>query len=199
MKIEKLKIENWYHGFTLIELITAIAIFSIIIVITSGVYSRFVSNQRRDIAYQQLQEDTRLSLEMFNREARTGYGSTYDTYSDNNSSVFSFRNQNRSCVYYRTNPDQDNHPFQRAEVNADPASFCSDAYAEIDSWQTMTDDTTVFDEVTFKPHPAVVTGNRLTNQGLVTILFTVHSAGQSQSALHLQNTVASRQVNPFRP
>src|SRR3989344_5353947 len=86
-----------WTGFTLIEMLVAISIFSIVLLIMLGIFSRFVTTQRRGIGEFRLQEDLRLAIELFNREARTSYGSTLV----HDGPAVLFRNQNGHCVTCR--------------------------------------------------------------------------------------------------
>ena len=107
------------RGFTLIELIVAAGIFSVFIIVIVGLFGQFVFTQRRDVAEQDLLEDLRLSLETFNREARTAYGDTFLSARPDGTSVI-FRNQNGACVNYRL---QDRR-LERAEGGS-PSGQCT--------------------------------------------------------------------------
>ncbi len=60
-------------GFTLIEVLVAIAIFSIVVMIAAGAFTRALQTQREVAALISAQSNGSLTLEQMSREVRTGY------------------------------------------------------------------------------------------------------------------------------
>lgn len=176
-------------GFTLIEIVVAISIFSVILLILVGIFSRFITIQRHEIAEFRLQEDLRLSFELFNREARLAYGSTFASHSN----AVLFRNQTGACVTYRFAGQK----FQRAEDDSVDRGACP-VIVDNQLFQTLHSTQTIFEAMRFTVVPALVSGDgtKLESQGVVTISATARSRGSSKK-VPLQNSVSSRQVIPF--
>lgn len=69
--ISKFKIaENKNGGFTFIETIVAVAIFSLVVVMVVGIFISIIQAQRKGLASQKVQENARYVLEMMAREIR---------------------------------------------------------------------------------------------------------------------------------
>ena len=186
------KTKNWRRqaGFTLIEVLVAVALFSITLLIVIGVYGQFTDTQRREIGEQQLQEDMRVVFEQFNREARTAFGTTFPD-GDTGSTV-RFRNQNGLCVQYAL-LDQ---AVVRTEATASEAAVsCNDpGLYPVAAQRPLTDSEVVIEAVRFLSLPAQVDGDdQLQSQGLISMLVTARPAGVGRE-LRLQSSVASQQV-----
>lgn len=190
-------------GFTLIELLTAMAIFSILIILISGAFARFVLNQRREIAEQELQEDVRFGMEIFNREARTGYGNTYRSGLDEPGTTITFRNQSLNCVQYRFtevptgNTDNPRGLIERAEIFEGAGGECDGA--DYPNPEPLTGNETDIESLAFVPQLAEEGEDGLTRQGFITVIARVGSRNPSVAPLDFQSTVTSRQVTPFNP
>lgn len=177
-------------GFTLIEIVVAVGIFSVLVVIIVGIFSRFIFVQRRDIAEQKLQEDLRFSLELFNREARTAYGTTF---SASGSQIY-FANQDKRCVTYRWQGQS----LLRAESD-DPGPACDAAAypAPGTSFEPVVSSDVTITDLVFTAHPAAAPAGQLTNQAFITISLEAQARHKADKAVALQSTVASRQLVPF--
>lgn len=64
------KNKNNKRGLTLVELIIAIGLFSLVITIAVGLFTRAISSQRRGIAIQNAQDNGRYLLGMMSKEIR---------------------------------------------------------------------------------------------------------------------------------
>lgn len=197
MKTIMKKQERGTAGFTLIELLIAIGIFAIFITIITGIFTNFMQVQRHAIAQGQLISDITSSLESFIKEARTGYGSTYNS----NGSNIAFVNQNGNCVAYRSKEiaaDKRNE-FQRAErlgaENCTPESFAAEEYR----FTPITSNVTSITVLTFAPTIALDGNNDgiLDNQGVIKITLTATSKKDGIPPITIQNSVTSRQMEPY--
>ena len=72
--------QNSLTGFTLIEAITSTFIFSILIIVISGIFALFINFQRKAFNIQQVVENTNYILESMAKEIRmaTGFVNTFD-------------------------------------------------------------------------------------------------------------------------
>ncbi|MEX1997888.1 MAG: type II secretion system protein [Candidatus Andersenbacteria bacterium] len=178
------------RGYTLIEIIVAIGIFSLLLLIIMGIFSQFVFTERRHIGEQKIQADLRFALELLNREVRTGYGNTFT----GTSSFLFFRNQNGTCVSYRH--DSAARTLARAAENVPPEEDCS--LIVYSSYDSLVSRDTQIDTLTFIARAANVDpDNKLLNQGFVTISVAATSRKKSDHTVTLQSSVTSRQVIPF--
>lgn len=179
------------RGTTLIEIVVAMSIFSIVLLLIVGIFSRFITIQRHDIAEFRLQEDVRLALEVFNREARLSYGATFAA----QGTAVIFRNQNGACVTYRIA----GQAFQRAEAPGDGGGGACPIITDEALFQSLHTSQTIFEGLQFTVVPARVSGDgaRLESQGLITVSAQVGSSGSTKK-VNIQNSVSSRQIIPFR-
>lgn len=178
------------QGFTLIEMVVAVSIFSIILLMVVSIFSRFINIQRHDIAEFRLQENVRLALEVFNREARLSYGNTYAV----QGTAVIFRNQNGACVTYRVAEKK----FQRAERNNVDGVTCP-IITDDQLFQSLHTAQTFFEATQFTAVSARVSGDgaKLESQGIITMSAQVLSRGSAKK-VYVQNSVSSRQFIPFK-
>jgi len=174
-------------GATLIELLVTVSIFTILLIMVTGIFSRFVTTERRDISEKALQEDMRLAIELFVREARTGYGSTYALYPSALGQMVVFRNQNNDCVAYSLR-DQ---ALQRAEVHT--SNRCDSVLYT--GFSALTSTKTLVDQLHFLLPQGITSGGQLAQQGFITLSIQARSQTTSIPPLEIQTTVTSRQLN----
>ncbi len=176
-------------GFTLIELMIAVGILVILLVLSVTVFGRFVMNERREIAERSLQEDIRFALELFMREARTGYASTYV---NSNDGGIVFRNQNTSCVKYRRSTQ---NSWERSDTTTGGICDSSTLFTKFDS---LTSNTTKITRLDFQMPAGVSDPGVMKRQGFVTVVIEAGSTTTSQlPPLELETTITSRQVKPL--
>jgi len=70
--------EQKERGFTLVELLTAMVVFSVILIVVGGVVNSVMKAQRKAFAIQNTQEAGRFMLEMVSKEVRTSVINTGD-------------------------------------------------------------------------------------------------------------------------
>ncbi|MEK7499305.1 MAG: prepilin-type N-terminal cleavage/methylation domain-containing protein [Patescibacteria group bacterium] len=186
-----------FGGFTLIELLIAIAIFSVVLIIITGVFSRFVAVQRHSIEQGTLILETQSVMETFIKEARTAYGSTYS--SSNAGREVTFNNQSGTCVSYRVNDTTD--VFERAENPVNPKATCALSGFSDGQYAPLASKSITFSNVFFDANPSIPVGStlELQNQGVITLVLTATSEKSKTDVLPLtlQNTVASRQTRAY--
>ena len=187
-------------GFTLIEVIVSIGILVVLLQLVSASYSRFVGIQRSGIGQQEMQEDVRLFLQLFNREARTAFADTYVSDIQQPHRGIVFRNQEGLCVYYSY--DVTNKVILRAEEKTpDPSHDCRDTLGGVyGAARQLTDDqNTSIDDLRFDAVPAQVAdgGATLQSQGLVTVVMTVSSKAGPDEKMQLESSVTGRQFTPY--
>jgi prepilin-type N-terminal cleavage/methylation domain-containing protein len=179
-------------GFTVVELLVAMSVFTILIGGLGGFYVTFVHQQRAQLAREKMQEDALNVLETLDREIRTGYGSTFAV-SDNGTTLF-LKNQEEDCVQYK----KSGSALVRIEKNIHP---CTDTGTA--SPDKLTSRHTDVRRVLFRtqanppvdtdPPDSQIDGGQ---QGRVTIFLQTCPPGVSDnnpSCLDVQTTVTSRQ------
>ncbi|MFH1233129.1 MAG: DUF4367 domain-containing protein [Patescibacteria group bacterium] len=119
-KLLFLKFNFLQKGTTLLEIIVAIGIFSMIILSATGIFQLVVEGQRNAIAAQNIQENIRYAMETISREIRmaqassdnacqtafgfSGNNKIYNTNSNNN--VLYFKNKDGECILYSIENNQ---------------------------------------------------------------------------------------------
>lgn len=187
-------------GFTLLEVVVAVGIFSVVLLIVISSFTRFVAVQRRDIDEQAFQEDIRLALDLMNREALTAFGDTYQTAvevgidgvgstPDDEPSLY-LRNQEGDCVRFFVREGQ---LFRNSH---DSAGDCIDPAQYTQSERALTGKDSTIVQTHFEVNPSLVNGTQLTSKGYVTISLEARASAKND-VLHLQSTVTSRQYNPY--
>lgn len=187
-------------GFTLLELVISIGIFTLILLIIVGLYTRFMFTQRRDIGEQTIQEEFRFALELFNREARTAFASTFalpnGTEQSSVGESIVFRNQNGICVQYRLNHEAGR--FERAE-NTSEADDCFGAGYPDSAFVSLTGAEIVIDRLRFDIPPGIYEEGQdnLRRQGYITLMIEARARSKATPPFRFQSTVTSRQVVPY--
>lgn len=192
------------RGFSLIEVVVAIGILSVVLQLVLGAYARFVHVEREGINEQEMQEDIRLVLQLFNREARTAYGTTYQALLGGSSIVF--RNQEGVCVQYE-HIAAPSFSLQRSDstgisdLSVDRDHDCADPLI-YNNPQRLTDEmSTVVVGLQFDARAAVAQpppSFLLAEQGYVTVRLLVRST-TVVDPVALQSTVTSRQFITYPP
>jgi prepilin-type N-terminal cleavage/methylation domain-containing protein len=164
-------------GFTMVELLVAIASFVIIISIAVGGFSGALRSQRQSIALLNANYNSSLVLEQMAREIRTGKNFCVSTFSPCSQNQISFVNFYDRDVVYRLN----NFGIEKS----------------IDggvSFKKITADDVVINHLVF-----IVDGGNLSDgkQPRITILMGVSSkeSGVSGSIINLQTTVSPRSLD----
>lgn len=180
-------------GYTLVELLVAIGIFSVVVVMVAGLISRVVFIERRNIAEQALEEDLRFALELFSRETRLAFASTFALADDTGRSLL-MRNQNGACVNYRLGEE---NVFERAEADAQALDCAGADFG--DRYSPLTSRRIRIEKLRFDlPDNVYNQGdNQLDRQGFVTIIVKARAVNTSTPAVELQTTVTSRQVKAY--
>lgn len=185
------------RGFTLVETIVAIGILVVLLTVVATAYGRFVGVQREGVGQQEMQEDVRLFLQLFNREARTAFGTTYQQTVNPPGVVF--RNQESACVFYTYDAGQ--KAVTRAEAIPAPNHPCADlgiygAGRRLTDTQNTVIAGLQFEVVTASADPVTLL---LTQQGFITVYLDVHPAADPTQPMPVQSTVTSRQFTPYIP
>lgn len=191
-------------GFTLIEMIVAVGIFVIILQIVAGAYGRFVSIEREGIGQQEMQEDIRLFLQLFNREARTGFGNTFQPVIVPKGLVF--RNQENSCVLYyaaqgrifRTDTEGLN-PAVAPDANCADQDLYRGVHRQLTDGKNTVVENLTFEAVSAQPtsQPNVPAQGPLTQQGFIVVNITVRPNSPHAEVMRVQSAITSRQFIPY--
>lgn len=97
-------------AFSLIEIIVAVSIFSVIIISMTGIFKMVIDAQRRSVATQNVQESLKYFLEVVNKEVRMAVrsdgscavpsGSIFRLQKSSNGDTLYFKNYYNQCVVY---------------------------------------------------------------------------------------------------
>ncbi len=187
----KLKTGNYLSGFTLVEIVVATGIFVVIVALMSGIFSRFTSTQRRDLAEQKLLEELRQTFELFNREARTAYGATFALTDGTGQSVV-FRNQNGLCVNFQWRDGA----LARAERPVSGDTCSQDDFTGA-IYDTLNSSKIIVEALRFDVTASPVADGALARQATITIMLRAAASNPTVAPLAVQSSVTSRQVIPF--
>jgi len=139
MKYDLLK-DN--RGFTIVEVIASVFIFSVIVTTIGGIFIRSLSIERKNFSAQKVQENSLRALEMMAREIRISRIATAD--SDCLASFISLIRPSIGTVDYtlisgqifRKEGTSDAAAITSADINFNKLNFCVDGSASNDSKPT---------------------------------------------------------------
>jgi prepilin-type N-terminal cleavage/methylation domain-containing protein len=196
-------------GFTLIEIIVALGIFVVMLQIVAFTYRRFVTVERQSIGQQEMQEDMRLFLQLFNREARTAFGNTYQAVIIPPGIIGSgivFRNQEGRCVRYAHEVTADTQFITRSEALPATDANCADLnlYNTANTRRLTDIENTFVEELNFhavsaQPPFSVPAVTQLTQQGFITVRMRMRARAEQNEGTRLQSTITSLQTLPYTP
>jgi prepilin-type N-terminal cleavage/methylation domain-containing protein len=173
------------EGFSLIEVVVSVALFSIIILSTTQIFKMVIDSQRSALATQNVQESLKYFLEVIGKEIRMAQKNDgicpgipddkiYVVSNNAYGNTLYFKNYYNQCVtYYLTN----NGDQQRFRISRGlDSDFISPAKIRIDN-------------LSF-----VLTGGATTTQAAITLNLKAHALSQGvfKSELDIQTTMASR-------
>jgi len=180
------------RGFSLIEVIISVALFSVIILSTTEIFKMVIDSQRSALATQNVQESLKYFLEVIGKEIRMAQKNTGvcsgipsdDVYVVSNNaygSTLYFKNYYNQCVTYSLAPDPVATTTQRFQISrltgSVPATdFISPAKIRIDS---------LF---------FILASEASTTQPAITLNLRAHALGKEEfkSEMDIQTTMTSR-------
>ncbi len=181
---------NNKSAFTLIELIVSVALFSVIMMITSNIFMMVINSQRSSIASQNVQESLKYFLEVTDKEIRMAQKNTngacgaipinrifVKTTDVNGNDILEFQNHYGQCVQYAIVADPNHSASQRFQIERSGAvGFISPAQVTIDHLY-----------FTIKPSSS-------SNQAMVTLNLKAHALNEAKfkSSMTIQTTITSR-------
>ncbi len=109
-------------GFTLLELLAGISIFSITILSMVAIFNKVIVSQKKAIISQNVQNDIRFALEFMNKEIRMAQKSPSGKCADNKvydstNNILTFENKNGECIRYS---EANNQLYRSVNDNALP-------------------------------------------------------------------------------
>jgi prepilin-type N-terminal cleavage/methylation domain-containing protein len=173
-------------GFSLIEIMVSVTLFSVIILSVTGIFKLVIDSQRSAMASQNVQENIKYFLEVIAKEIRMAQkskgfcaylgipdNSIFTVSSAGGNDILSFRNYYGDCVTYSLATDSGTKRFLISR--ASNSGFISPAKISIDAL-----------------HFSVASGT--STQPTVTINLQAHSltTAQSKSAMIMQTSITSR-------
>ncbi len=172
------------EGFSLIELIVAVSLFTVIILSSTSIFKMVIDSQRSAIATQNVQESLKYFLEVTGKEIRMaqkneniclgiGEEETYVVGQENGADTLYFRNYYDECVKYSLVVDGDSRRF-KVTRNTDSGNI-SPAKISLDDLQFI-----------------LTTANN--GQPMITMSIKAHALGVAlaRSEMTLQTSITSR-------
>lgn len=166
------------NGVTLLEMVVAVAIFSVVVLSATSIFKMAIDGQRNAIAAQNMQESMRYAFEVISKEMRTAQKSSAGTcigsgkifVTANNNDDLSFINKSGECVRYGL----ENNRLKI--VRSDNSDFITP------------------DEVKISDLEFDVTDDVASKQSLVTIMMDIEAVGQAmhKQPIKIQTTISSR-------
>lgn len=180
--------DNRLAGFSLIEMLVAVTLFSTIILSSTGIFKMVIDSQRNALATQNVQESLKFFLEMTGKEIRMAQRNQgtcpgvdsddiYGIGTENGFSTLSFKNYYGECVKYSVGQDSGIYRFQVARGGI--SGYISPAKIAVDRLDFL----------------AAGGGSETTSeQAKITINLKAHALGvrQGDAAMDIQTTVTSR-------
>ncbi len=173
------------QGFTLIEMLVAVAVFASVATISSGALLAVSDAQQKILSLRIAQDNLSYALDIIGKEARTG--SSYHCGSDisltplncpSGGSSFTFRNAAGQTVTYRLNS-------QRLEMSKDSGS----------TWQFLTSsDLVIIDQLSFYVVGAPG-GDNLQPRATIVLRGTSGLKTKTKSSLNIQTTISQRMLD----
>ena len=137
------KLKNNF-GFTLIEMLIAVSIFSLVLVAATNIYLIVNNSQRKVVTLQKIQEDVRFLFEAMAQDIRLS-SINYDFYIDNNINVHPLRGGNDNSILALI--DQDGTDiFYRLGGTGSEIQYCevtetnTCSLSNADDWENITPD-----------------------------------------------------------
>jgi prepilin-type N-terminal cleavage/methylation domain-containing protein len=175
---------NHNRGYTLLEIIVSIGIFSLVVLVAVSTFQSINEGQRSALASQNTQESMRYALEVMSKEMRSAKAKTPKCGGNTSNKVFNmntaqdnlyFQNKNNECVRYYLSNNQ-----LYIDRNGTPLSITPDEIRVSELKFSVKDD-------------AIATFH--TVQPTVTMAMKVEMAKTSQmhkNEIYLQTTISSR-------
>jgi len=168
------------RGFTLIEMLVTLSIFSVVVLLTMNTFLSSFASQKRLIEMQSVQREGSYIMETLSREIRMA---TEMTDYDNNDSSITFKNYSGEDVIY---------------CRADEDASCSDAdngdyfaYGpDAGNMEIMNSSDIVVDSLRF--YVPTISPN---NQPIIVVAMTISSAKDPSVSMTLQTSVSTRIYN----
>lgn len=174
-------------AFSLIEVLVATALFSIIILSSTQIFKMSIDSQRNSLATQNVQDSLKYFLEVTGKEMRTAQknegvcpdipdDSVFVVTANASGQVLSFKNYYQECVSYFLAPDAVANSTSRFKISRDSASdFISPSEISLDSLNFIVRDGT-------------------STQPIVTINIRAHALNEAQfkSDMTIQTSISSR-------
>ena len=120
------------RGFTIVEVIVSIVVFSVIVIAVGAIFVQALKIERRSFAAQKIQENTLRSFEIIGREMRVSRLDPMDYSCDAPASSLSFARPGVGTIEYTLNDGQvyrkegasDAEPITSSEVRFTKLAFC---------------------------------------------------------------------------
>jgi type II secretory pathway component PulJ len=195
-------------GLSLIEVITSIGVFSLMMVTIAGIFGSSISSSRSNRVIERNIENAQFVMNEMAKELRTStVVDTNLTFDNSGAGTFAspgisnhiqfFDYSQSKCIRYRTDTVNGNFVIKRAVpsvATADPTA-CASATMDVEQIMTTGDVVPSFRVVTSFDGKDIATGvidTRNARVGLVTMVFVVKEKAAATQSVTLQTTVSLR-------
>ena len=183
---------NNQKGLTLTEVIVATGIFSVLIVVLTGVFVNSLKSQRKVSGFQDVQENAQYIIEKISKEARMSKIVEPETNGNfSNYIVFKSRKEDGNVVDVRYEFDSDSDLVKRKEWDADGGDIDKDDENDVD-WQKLNSEKVKIKESNFYVVNPATPGEA---QPRVTIFMILSDLGE-ETELPIQTTISARTYGP---
>lgn len=167
-------------GFTMIELLTSVGLFMVVVVAASSLFIAVVQGNRKAIALQNILDEGKFVLEIMSRDIRTG-----KLFSVPTSNSLEFTNAEGNIVCYRYNVG--NKSIQKISSSCGGSGSVNEvtsSHISVDNFKFTLTGESSSDNI----QPRIVISMGITNKG---------TKAESQSSINLETTISSRllQIN----
>ena len=170
-------------GFTLLEMVVSIGIFSVVMIIAVGAVVAIENGQRKAQAFQSVQDNLRYTLEAMTKDIRVGSNFVLSNPVNGGNSTLQFQVSNTAATTYYYTYCVDGSAFAIDKFTSTSSSpICDSTFPS-----PITDASVSIDSLVFYLGPGG-------GQPRITILIKAHSgSGRTQTTYQLQTTVTARQ------
>lgn len=175
-------------GFTLIEMVVAIGIFSLVVVTATGITLNSYKARQKAANVQEVYDNARFSLELMTKELRTGVSYQLATFCSLSGTAIKFKATSGWRMYYL---DSARKQIFRATTNITDTSQCDGGAS--DAFEPFTDSNVAIEQLAFYLKGAAAGSSD--GQPMVTITTKVSSLNSRfgpETNIQIQTTITSR-------
>jgi len=149
-----MNIKNNKIGFTLIEMLIAVSIFSLVLIAATNIYLIINNSQRKVVTLQKIQEDVRFLFDAMAQDIRLS-SINYSFYQDNNLNTHPLRDGDKNTVLALV--DQlDNQIYYRLSGAGNKVQYCENDcdLSDVNDWDDVTPESVEINDLRFIISPS---------------------------------------------